>query len=117
MDCPPNYLEALANLKLMMKRSDLTEVLPPRHESERGRRRQVRYNEYFPEKYTGRATKLKRYLQRLLQYSAQVANDDQTRADIMADGAGLSETCLTQLDYAAKVPLPGFSDTYDDTTL
>jgi hypothetical protein len=40
MDCPPNYLEALANLKLMMKRSDLTEVLPPRHETERGRRRQ-----------------------------------------------------------------------------
>jgi hypothetical protein len=92
MDCQPNYLEALANLKHMMKRSDLTEVLPPRHESERSRRRQVRYNEYFPEKYTGRATKLKRYLQRLLQYSAQVANDDQTRADIMADGAGLSET-------------------------
>jgi len=35
----------------------------------------------------------------------------------MADGAGLSETCLTQLDYAAKVPLPGFAEAYDDSTL
>ena len=117
MDCPPNYLEALTTMKQMLKRSDLTEVLPPRFESEKGRRRQVRYGEYFPEKFTGRASKLKRYLQRLLQYSAQVANDDQTRADIIADGVGLSEACLTQLEYAAKVPLPGFSETYDDATI
>ena len=115
MECPPNYLEALTNMKQMLKRSDLTEVLPPRHESERGRRRQVRYSEYFPEKFAGRATKLKRYLQRLLQYSAQVANDDQTRADIITDGVGLSDACLTQLDYAAKVPLPGFTEEYDDS--
>jgi hypothetical protein len=117
MECPPNYLEALTNMKIMLKKSDLMEVLPPRHESELGRRRQVRYGEYFPEKFTGKATKLKRYLQRLLQYSAQVANDDQTRADIMADGIGLSENCLTQLDYAAKVPLPGFAEAYDETTI
>ena len=117
MECPPNYLEALSNLKSMLKKSDLTEVLPPRYESERGRRRQVRYSEYFPERYTGKAVKLKRYLQRLLQYSAQVANDDQTRADIMADGVGLSETCLTQLDYAAKVPLPGFAEIDDDSVI
>jgi hypothetical protein len=117
MECPPNYLEALTNMKLMLKRSDLPEVLPPRFESEKGRRRQVRYSEYFPEKFAGKATKLKRYFQRLLQYSAQVANDDQTRADIIADGVGLSESCLTQLDYAAKVPLPGFAEVYDDTTL
>ena len=37
LECEPNYLEALAQLKLMLKRSDLTEVLPPRHASDKGR--------------------------------------------------------------------------------
>ena len=117
MECPATYLDALTQMKLMLKRPDLPEVLPPRYASDKGRRRQVRYIEYFPEKFTGKASKLRRYLQRYLQYSSQVANDDQTRADILAEGIGLSDTCLTQLEYSAKVPLPGFADIYDDSTV
>jgi hypothetical protein len=50
-----------------------------------------------------------------MQYSAQVANDDQTRADILAEGIGLTDSCLQQLEYSAKVPLPGFAEIYDES--
>jgi hypothetical protein len=115
METAPEFTESLTNLKLLLKRSDLIEVKPPRYESDLGRRRDVRYGDYFHDKFSGKAIKLKRYLQKLLQYSAQVANDELTRADIIADGPGLSDGCLTQLENASRVPLPGFTDTYDET--
>jgi hypothetical protein len=113
MTCDAEHTEALLILKSMLKKSDFIEV----KYGDRGQRRNVRFSDYFSEKYSGNPRKLKRYLQRLLQYSSQVANDDQTRADILADGIGLSENCLTQLDYAAKVPLPGFAEAYEDNVL
>jgi hypothetical protein len=117
METKPEFTEALTNLKLLLKRSDLIEVKPPRYNDDLGRRRDVRYGDYFHDKFGGKATKLKRYLQKLLQYSAQVANDELTRADIIADGPGLSDTCLGHLENASRVPLPGFADTYEETTL
>jgi hypothetical protein len=93
METAPEFTESLTNLKLLLKRSDLIEVKPPRYDSDLGRRRDVRYGDYFHDKFTGKAIKLKRYLQKLLQYSAQVANDELTRADIIADGPGLSDGC------------------------
>jgi len=115
MEVATEFTESLTNLKLLLKRSDLIEVKPPRYSRDLGRRRDVRFGDYFHDKFGGKATKLKRYLQKLLQYSAQVANDELTRADIVSDGTGLSENCLSQIENASRVPLPGFADTYDTT--
>jgi hypothetical protein len=80
-------------------------------------RRNVRFSDYFSEKYSGNARKLKRYLQRLLQYSALSTTDDETRADIVSDGPGLAEHCITKLEQAARVPLPGLASTYDTDSI
>ena len=109
MTCDANHTEALQILKSMLKKSDFVEVKT----GDRGQRRHVRFSDYFSEKYSGNARKLKRYLQRLLQYSALSTTDDETRADIVSDGPGLTEHCLTKLEQAARIPLPGFASTYD----
>jgi hypothetical protein len=110
----PEFTESLKNLKILLKRSDLIEVRPPRYREDRGCRREVRFGDYFHDKFGGKASKLRRYLQKLLQYSSQVATDELTRADVIADGPGLQEACLTQLENASRVPLPGFTDVYEN---
>jgi len=110
----PEFTESLTNLKILLKRSDMIEVRPPRYREDRGCRREVRFGDYFHDKFGGKASKLRRYLQKLLQYSSQVATDELTRADVIADGPGLQEACLTQLENASRVPLPGFADIYEN---
>ena len=113
MTCGPEYSDALATLKSMLKKSDLLEV----KRGDKGQRKNVRFVDYFPEKYTGAPKKLKRYLQRLLQYSAQSTTDDETRADVVADGPGLNEQCIVQLEQATRVPLPGLSNDYGEDSI
>ena len=113
MTCDAEHTEALLTLKSMLKKSDFIEVKHGDH----GQRRNVRFSDYFSEKYSGNARKLKRYLQRLLQYSALSTTDDETRADIVSDGPGLAESCLTKLEQAARVPLPGLASTYDTDSI
>jgi hypothetical protein len=114
MDCEPEFQKSLMTLKTLLKKSDLVEV----HKGRKGgRRANIRQLDYFPEKFTGTARKLKRYLQRLLKYTAQAASDEETRADIISDGPGLNEACVLELEQAAKVPLPGLADIYDETPL
>jgi len=113
MTCDAEHTEALLILKSMLKKSDFIEV----KQGDRGQRRNVRFSDYFSEKYSGNARKLKRYLQRLLQYSALSTTDDETRADIVSDGPGLAEQCLTKLEQAARVPLPGLASTYDTDSI
>jgi hypothetical protein len=98
MTCGPEYSDALTTLKTMLKKSDLLEV----KRGDKGQRKNVRFVDYFPEKYTGTPKKLKRYLQRLLQYSAQSTTDDETRADVVADGPGLNEKSIVQLEQASR---------------
>jgi hypothetical protein len=108
MTCEAEHTEALLTLRSMLKKSDFIEV----KQGDRGQRRNIRFSDYFSETYTGSARKLKRYLQHLLQYSALSTADDETRADIVSDGPGLAEMCLTKLEQAARVPLPGLASTY-----
>ena len=113
MTCEAEHTEALLTLKSMLKKSDFVEVKT----GDRGQRRNVRFSDYFSEKYSGNARKLKRYLQRLLQYSALSTTDDETRADIVSDGPGLAEHCITKLEQAARVPLPGLASTYNTDSI
>jgi hypothetical protein len=113
MTCEAEHTESLLTLKTMLKKSDFIEVKG----GDRGARRNVRFSDYFSEKYSGNARKLKRYLQRLLQYSALSTTDDETRADIVSDGPGLAEHCITKLEQAARVPLPGLASTYDTDSI
>jgi hypothetical protein len=113
MTCDAEHTEALLTLKSMLKKSDFIEV----KYGDRGQRRNVRFSDYFSEKYSGNPRKLKRYLQRLLQYSALSTTDDETRADIVGDGPGLAELCLIKLEQAARVPLPGLASTYDTDSI
>jgi hypothetical protein len=111
MTCSQQYTNSLAILKqLLCKKSDFLEV----KRGSRGQRHHVRFADYFPSNFTGNAKQLKRYLQRVLQYSALSTSDDQTRADVVADGLGLSATSAVELEQAARVPLPGFSRDYGE---
>jgi hypothetical protein len=111
MECSPQYANSLAILRqLLCKKSDFLEV----REGDRGQRRHVRFADYFPQVFTGTSRQLKRYLQRVLQYSALSTSDDQTRADVVADGLGLNAACAIELEQAARVPLPGFGGDYED---
>ena len=111
MTCAPQYTDSLEILRSMLKKSDLVEV----KKGVKGQRRNVRVLDYFPQNFTGAARKLKRYLQRLLQYSAQATADDEARADVIADGPGLSEACVLELEQASRIPLPGLdNDEYEE---
>jgi len=110
MECSPQYATSLSILRQLLKKSDFVEV----KQGDRGQRRHVRFADYFPQVFTGVPRQLKRYLQRVLQYSALSTSDDQTRADVVADGLGLNATCTVELEQAARVPLPGFARDYEE---
>ena len=114
MTCAPQYATSLAILKTLIKKSDLVEIAGGNPD----KRRHVRLSDYFPQNYTGSARKLKRWMQRVLQYSAMVATSDEARADTIADGPGLNEACVSELEQTARVPLPGLAiEKYTDDSI
>jgi len=111
MTCSQQYATSLSTLKqLLNKKSDFVEV----KQGVKGQRRNIRFADYFTQNYTGSPRQLKRYLQRVLQYSALLTSDDETRADVVADGIALNGACSLELEQAARVPLPGFSKYGED---
>ena len=112
MTCDSEYADELALLKtLFTRRSELPEL----------KRTKGYYTpkltDFFPEIYKGNAKRLKRYLIRLLEYSAIKAGSHRERADLISEGPGLSDECIKDLEMATKIPLPGLGDTYTDSKL
>jgi len=109
MTCDSEYADELVFLKtLFTRRSELPEL---RHSNSNYT---PKLTDYFPESYKGNAKRLKRYLTRLLEYTAIKAHTHRERADLISEGPGLSEECTKDLEMAAKIPLPGLSDNYKD---
>ena len=112
MTCDSEYANELALLKtLFTRRSELPEL---KHNN---KYYTPKLTDYFPEIYKGNAKRLKRYLIRLLEYSATKANSHRERADLVSEGPGLSDECIKDLEMATKIPLPGLGDTYGEDKL
>ena len=113
MTCENEYAKALVQLRsIFTRKSELPEL-----------QRNTRYNnnpkftEYFPELFNGKSKRLKKYLIKLLTYTAYKAKSHQERADMISEGIGLTEDCVNDLDMAANIPLPGLSPTYPEDKL
>jgi hypothetical protein len=113
MKCSKEFSKSLTILKtFFQKKSDLTELkIQGKYSSN------PKFVEYFPELYRANAKKLKRHLFRLLKYTSLKATSLSERADLVADGTGLHETCCHDLDMATKIPLPGLGDDYTSSSL
>jgi len=110
MTCDKEYAKALVQLKsIFTRKSELPEL-----------QKYSRYNnnpkfsEYFPELYSGKSKRLKKYLTKLLTYTAYKAKSHQERADMITEGIGLTEECVADLEMAADIPLPGLASTYPE---
>jgi hypothetical protein len=112
MTCASEHSKSLIILKQLMKRNDLVEISTSKYGKDT-----ARINDYFPEKYAGSPKRLRRYMQRALTYTAIMARNERSRADMMAEGPGLTDMCVNDLETAAKIPLPGFEDTYGEDKL
>ena len=112
MTCDSEYADELVLLKtLFTRRSELPEL---KHTS---KNYTPKLTDHFPELYKGNAKRLKRYLTRLLEYTAIKANTHRERADLVSEGPGLSDECLKDIEMAAKIPLPGLGDSYTNDKL
>jgi hypothetical protein len=105
MTCNADHTEGRLTLKSILKKSDFIES----NKEDQGHRRNARFSDFLSENYTGNARKFKRYIQRLLQHSALSTTDDETHADIVNNGPGLAEQCLTKLDQAARTRTAAWS--------
>ena len=115
MTCDIQYSKELVTLKsLFSRKSELPEL-----KMSNGRKygHTPKLGDYIPNLYTGGGKKLKKHLIKLLNYTAVKAASHLERADLIADGVGLNEDCINDLEMAAKIPLPGLSDTYVETSL
>ena len=109
MTCAAEHSKSLTILKQLMKRNDLVELSTSKYGKDT-----ARLNDYFPEKYAGSPKRLRRYMQRALNYTAIMARNERSRADMMAEGPGLTDSGINDLETAAKIPLPGLEDTYGE---